>query len=65
MSMGWDYVSELRPETRLLFISLVIYYDADGGKLFTRPPEHSGHPTILVVSEYVGGMDETCENCTL
>jgi hypothetical protein len=53
MSMGWNYVSELRPPTGLLFILQMIYEhgepwwndDADRGKIQTRPPELSGNPT--------------------
>jgi hypothetical protein len=52
MSMGSDYVSELRPPTCLLFIPHVIYErgepwrnDADRTKLVTRAPELSGNPT--------------------
>jgi hypothetical protein len=52
MSMGRDYVSELRPPTSLLFIPQVIYEhgepwwnDVDRGKLLTLPPEFSDNPT--------------------
>jgi hypothetical protein len=45
MLTGWDYVSELRPPTGLLFIPQVIYEygeprwnDMDSGKL-NNPPE--------------------------
>jgi hypothetical protein len=52
-SMGWDYISELRPPTGLLFISQVIYEHGepwwndcvDRGKLLILPPELSGNPT--------------------
>jgi hypothetical protein len=51
MPMWWDYVSELRPPTSLLFISRVIHEyeetwwnDVDRGKLI-RPLELSGKPT--------------------
>jgi hypothetical protein len=50
MSMGWDYVSELRPSTGLLFIPQ--YYmctkshsGISTGKLLIRPPELSGNFT--------------------
>jgi hypothetical protein len=50
MSMGWDYVSGLRPPTGLLLIPQVIYErgeswwnDIDRGKLLIRPPELSGN----------------------
>jgi hypothetical protein len=49
--MGWDYVSEMRPPTGLLFISQVIHEhgepwwnDTGSGKLI-RPPELSGNTT--------------------
>jgi hypothetical protein len=53
MSMGWDYVCELWPQTGLLFISQMIYehgepwwnYVTDRGKLLICPPELSGNPT--------------------
>jgi hypothetical protein len=48
MLMGWDYVSELRPPTGLLFIPQVMYgheepwwNDVDMGKLLICLPEHS------------------------
>jgi hypothetical protein len=48
MSMGSDYVSELRPPTVLLFIPQVInehgepwWNDVDGGRLLIRPLERS------------------------
>jgi hypothetical protein len=50
MSMGWDYVSELRPPTGLLFVTQVIYEhgeqcwsNIDRGRLLIRPPELSGN----------------------
>jgi hypothetical protein len=55
MSMGLDYISELRPPIGLLFTPQVIYEhggpwwsDVDGGKLI-RPPELSGNTTIRVI----------------
>jgi hypothetical protein len=52
MSMGWDYVSELRPRTGLLFTPQVTYEhgepwsnNVDRWRLLTRPPELSGNPT--------------------
>jgi hypothetical protein len=53
MSMGSDYVSELRPPTGLLVIPRVIYErgepwwnaNADRTKLVTRAPELSGNAT--------------------
>jgi hypothetical protein len=52
VSMGSDYVSELRPPTDLLSIAHVIYEhrepwwnDIDRVKLLIRPPELSGNPT--------------------
>jgi hypothetical protein len=52
MSMGWDYVSELRPPACLLFIPNVAcehgepwWNDTDRAKLLIRPPEISGNPT--------------------
>jgi hypothetical protein len=60
LSVGWAYVSELRPPTGLLFIHQVMYVhgeprwiNIDKGKLPIRPPELSGHPTSnhLVVSQ--------------
>jgi hypothetical protein len=63
MSMGWDYVSELRPPTGLLFIHQVIHEhgewwwnDVDRGKLKIRPTEFSGNPTkrVLVASRRNG-----------
>jgi hypothetical protein len=45
MSMGWDYVSELRPQAGIFFIPHVIHEhgepwwnDIDRGKLLIRPP---------------------------
>jgi hypothetical protein len=56
MSMGWDYVIELRPPTGLLFIHQVIYEHGEPwwnkmgrGKLLIRPPELSGNPTRRVI----------------
>jgi hypothetical protein len=47
MSMGWDYVSELRPPTALLFIPRVIqerggswWNDIDRGKTPDSSPQH-------------------------
>jgi hypothetical protein len=37
MSMGWNYISELRPPTSLLFI-VHCWNDIDRGKLLIRPP---------------------------
>jgi hypothetical protein len=52
MSMGWDYVSELRPPTGLLFIPHVTYErgqpwwnDIDSGRLLIRPLEFPDNPT--------------------
>jgi hypothetical protein len=52
LSMGWDYVSEQRPPTSLLFIPQVIYEhwepwrnDIHRVELLIRPPELSEHPT--------------------
>jgi hypothetical protein len=52
MSMRWDYVSQLRPPTGLLFISQVIHKhgepwlnDIDKGKLLIHPLEFSGNTT--------------------
>jgi hypothetical protein len=56
MSMGFDYVSELRPPTGLLFIPQVIYEHGDPwwnkidrGKLLIFPQELSGNPTTRVI----------------
>jgi hypothetical protein len=53
MSMGRDYISELRTLTGLLFIYQEIYehgepWQNDNGtrKLLSYPPEHTGKPTI-------------------
>jgi hypothetical protein len=59
MSMGWEYVSEPRPSTGVLFIPQVTYEheepwwddDAGWGKLLTRPLELSGNPTSRVIWE--------------
>jgi hypothetical protein len=55
MPMGCDYVSELRPPARLLFIRQMIYEhgetwwnDIDKGKLI-RLPGLSGNPTSGVI----------------
>jgi hypothetical protein len=65
MSMGWDYVSELRPPTGLLFIPQVIYEheeqlrnDNDMWKLLIRLPELSDKPTSKVTSSKAGGTGE-------
>jgi hypothetical protein len=45
LSMGWDYVRELRPSTGLLFIQVIGEHeepqcnDVDMGKHMIRPPE--------------------------
>jgi hypothetical protein len=52
-AMGWDYVSEIRPQTGLLFIPQMIHKHAEPwwnddiyiGKLLTPPQELSGNPT--------------------
>jgi hypothetical protein len=56
MSMSWDYVSELRLLTGLLFIPKVIYgeprnilNDVDRGKFLTRPSELHGNPTSTAI----------------
>jgi hypothetical protein len=58
MSMGWGYVSELRPPTGLLFIRPMICERGDPwgidirrGKLPIRLPELSGNPTSRVVAK--------------
>jgi hypothetical protein len=65
MSMGQDYVSELRPPTGLLFIPQVIYEhgepwwnDISRGKLLIRPQELSGNPTSRHLVEM---QDKLCE----
>jgi hypothetical protein len=57
MSMGSEYVSELRTPPGLLFISQVIYEhgepmwnNIDSIKLLIRPPELSGNPTGRIIS---------------
>jgi hypothetical protein len=62
MSMGSEYVFELRPPTGLFFISRKIYKhgearwsDVDREKLLTRPPELSGNP-IIKQEECAKGM---------
>jgi ACR3 family arsenite efflux pump ArsB len=56
MSMGRDYVSELRLPTGLLFIPLAIYKHGDPwwnyigrGKLLIRPPHLSDNPISRVI----------------
>jgi hypothetical protein len=56
VSMGWDYVSELRPPTGLLFIPPMICVRGDPwgidirrGELPIRLPELSGNPTLRVM----------------
>jgi hypothetical protein len=56
MSMEWDYVSELRPPTSLLFIPQVIYEhgelrwnDVGRGKFLISPAELSGDPTSKAI----------------
>jgi hypothetical protein len=73
MSMGWDYVSDLRLSTGQFFIPQVIYehgvswryYDVDRRKLVTRPPELSSNPTARVIWQKTGEMGETHENLAL
>jgi hypothetical protein len=55
MPMGWEYVSELRPQTGQLFIPQVIHdhgepqcNDIDKEKLI-RLPELSGNPSNRVI----------------
>jgi hypothetical protein len=52
MSMGWDYISELRPPTGLFIIPHVIYKqgeprwnDTDRREFLISPPEFSGKST--------------------
>jgi hypothetical protein len=55
MSMGWDYVYEVRPPISLLFISrwywvwgtIVKWFDR--GKLLIRPPDLCSNPTSTVI----------------
>jgi hypothetical protein len=56
ISMGWDYVSELRPPTGLFFTPQVIYEhrepwwnDVGRGKLLTRPPELCSNPASRII----------------
>jgi len=56
MSMGWDYVSELRPPMDILFVPQVIYEhgepwrnEVDRGKPLISPPELSGNSTSGVI----------------
>jgi hypothetical protein len=56
MLMELNYVSELRPQTGLLFIPQVInergeawWNDVDRGRHLMRPPELSGHPISRVI----------------
>jgi hypothetical protein len=58
MSMGWDYVSELRPSTSLLFISHGGAWcndDVDRGKLLIHLPSSL---TILSADHLVGKEEE-------
>jgi hypothetical protein len=56
MSIGWEYISEVRPPTGLLFISQVIYEhgepycnNIDMGKSLIRPTELSGNSASRVI----------------
>jgi hypothetical protein len=58
MSMGWDYVSELRPPTGLLFVPQVIYEygeprwnEIDRRKLQIHPPDLCGNHTHNLVAK--------------
>jgi hypothetical protein len=70
--MRWDYVSELRPTTGLLFIPQVTYEhgkpwwnEIDRCKLLIRPPELSGNPTSshLVASRRNGQKKWWISSC--
>jgi hypothetical protein len=64
--MGWDYVSEPRTPTDLLFIPQMIYehgepwwdHHANRENLLTRIPELFGNPIKTVIWEQLGGTDK-------
>jgi hypothetical protein len=70
MMMGWDFASELRPTSGLLFIPEVIYEhaglqwnDIDWGKLLIRPTELSCNPTAELLGSKAWGTSEGNEFC--
>jgi hypothetical protein len=65
MSKGWDYVSELRLPTGLMFIPQIIYLygetrwnGIDRGKHLIRPPELSRNPTSSHLEANQKKLDE-------